>query len=303
MNTIEELRTKYTLTEEQVGFLATETTLALLGIIPITEYESGILKKFTQTKEVADSIIKELRDKIFTPITSDLARTHEENITLGKRANPLNIHPLLTTLPEELQEAIKKSDYQKNLYTISTRHKLPIDKMSFLEETTVAFMAGNMSPSDYEQKLIDGLGVNRDETKTIVDEVNKEVLLVIRNFMKGEDGSNQIQSDDIPRQPYRPKELTQKGSQMIRTTTTLPKTQSGILATAGIEMMEEKEIKGSTETEVTSKEGGILSKSGITMIDDTPRAPQSHILPSDTTRRNTLEGVEHPTKTTRNIVL
>ena len=299
MNTINDLRIKHSLSEEQLGLLATETTLLLLGIIHIDEYESILNEKLGQTKEITDLIIKELREKIINSIQSDLNKTHTENIELGKQSNPLNIHPILTSLPVELQEAIKKSEYQKNLYTISTRHKLPVDKMAILEETTVRFMAGEMKPEEYEQKLLENIGGDKNYIKKIIEEVNNEVLLAIRNFMKGD---TQNQSEDIPKPPYRPKELEPEIKLPPKQSITLPKTQSGILATAGIEMMEENKPLTSNGEAISKKEDGVLSKSGIDVIDDNPR-PTPHILPSDMTRKSTLEGVEHPPKTIKNSIL
>lgn len=300
MNIINDLRIKHSLSEEQLGLLATETTLLLLGIIHIDEYESILKEKLGQTKEIADLIIKELHEKIINSIQSDLVKTHTENIELEKQSNPLDVHPVLTSLPIELQEAIKKSEYQKNLYAISTRHKLPVDKMAILEETTVRFMAGEMKPEEYEQKLLENIGGDKNDIKKIVEEVNNEVLLVIRNFLKGSDV--EVNTENIPKPPYRPKELELEKKPISTIQAPLPKTQSGILATAGIEMMEEsKPLTGNSEA-ISKKEDGVLSKSGIDVIDDNPR-PTPHILPSDMTRKSTLEGVEHPPKITKNSVL
>lgn len=301
MKVIEDLHLEHALTDEQMGLLATETTLVLLGIIHMNEYESMLREKLGQPKEIIDLILKELQDKVFTLITSDLAVAHEKNITLGKESNPLNIHPILTTLPAEIQEAIQKSNYKENLYTISVRHKLPINKMAILEDATVRFMAGQMAATEYEQKLLTDIGGDRNDIKKIVDEVNSEVLLVIRKFMKGEPAAPEVRIETIPKPPYK-KESSENKNDYTSTINSLPKTQSGILANAGIEMMEEENTNTKDGENISKKEGGVLSESGINVIDDIPR-PSSHVFASNMTRKNTLDGIENPTRTNPNIAM
>ena len=218
----------------------------------------------------------------------DLADAHSKN-----KDKQISIEgytdPRFAGLPPLLLKAISESGYQKKLYELGTKHKLAIDTMAGLEDLTIQFMKGEIEPAQYEKELVASLGIKPDASKEIANDINTTILLPIRELMKKEE-QKAVTTPDIPFPPYRP-----------TINATLPKTQSGILATAGIEMIHDDYTQNDRSVPTTKNEDGVLTQAGISVIDEKRSLNEEHILPSPSNRNRALEGIEHPAKTMTSI--
>ncbi|MFA7315242.1 MAG: hypothetical protein WC059_00365 [Candidatus Paceibacterota bacterium] len=213
-------------------------------------------------------------------------------------------------LQPEIQDAIMSSNYEKELYDISQKYKLNIEQMGQLELNTTLVMLGNTHPDEYVDELVTDLKIKKEDALAISNDVNERIMKNIReilkkNFEKEDEEESASKEVPVPPQnPILPTEATVKTETALKTnlTTPLPKTQSGILANAGIEMMEDMKTNTKDGEDISKKEGGVLSESGINVIDDAPR-PSSHVFASNMTRKNTLDGIENPTRTNPNIAM
>jgi hypothetical protein len=86
-------------------------------------------------------------------------------------------------LPEQLQNVIKGSDYQKKLMQIAKDHGLTFDQLSTLELETTMVLIGMTRPEEYRDELQAELKKNDEEIDPIVAAVNDQVLGQIRTAL------------------------------------------------------------------------------------------------------------------------
>ncbi|MES2930619.1 MAG: hypothetical protein V4665_02445 [Patescibacteria group bacterium] len=293
METIRTISVKYNLGESQIETLGTETTLVLLGIISMNEYEDILATELALPKEIKDTILVEIHKSIFTPVRSDLENAYAINKDEQERAmRDAPLDPALSDLPENAQRAIRESDYQARLYAIGTKYKLQIERMSALEQVTLKFMAGKLSPSQYENELALSADLPAEKVRDIALDVNEEIMKNIRMSMKGQSQKETL-SDEIPIPPYALK-ATGNGA--------IPTSESGMYAASGIEMLPARKEFPKEEDRVTITEDAILARSGIDMIDDVPRPDREHMIPSRETQKSVLDGIEHPATIASSII-
>ncbi len=79
MEDLKRISAKYNLNEEQIATLATETTLVLLGIIHLNEYEKIIVSEFKISKESTDKIIAEIYISILKAVQPHLIKAFDTN--------------------------------------------------------------------------------------------------------------------------------------------------------------------------------------------------------------------------------
>lgn len=187
LNTLQEINTKYNLSGEQIEILSTETTLALLCIIPMDDYVNAIENNMKLSSEQKEQLMSEINDKIFKDIGYDLEDTFTKNVnglSEEKYGGEKKLDERFNSLPKEVQEAISQSDYQSKLYEISQNHKLNMEQMGMLEEVTTKVILNIIHPDQYESSLADKLNMGREEVSKIVIEINDNVLKNIREKEK-----------------------------------------------------------------------------------------------------------------------
>ena len=125
METLKDIGVKYSLNNNQIETLGTETTLVLLGIIHIEEYQKILEKELGLEKEITEKIIIEIDENILKTIKSQLAETFESNaISLAEKAQDFD--PRFMSMPKEVEEAIAKSGWKEKLYEIAGKYKLTV---------------------------------------------------------------------------------------------------------------------------------------------------------------------------------
>ncbi len=211
MEALKAISAKYNLTSSQIETLATETTLVLLGIIDLTEYESTLIRELALPKDTMDKMLAELDETLLKNIRPELEEAFMNNVqSLSEESeaaqSTMKLDPRFISLPEEVQQAIADSDYQKKLYDIATSSKLSIQQMGLLEEVTDKVLIGTISPTKFEEELQSKLGVDASKASELVTTINETVLKGIRESMrmKREGGARGAPGvdDEVPVPPY-----------------------------------------------------------------------------------------------------
>lgn len=195
LDTLRTISQKYDLNENQIQSLGTETTLALLGIINMTEYEKNLVDELKLSKDKENDLLDEINTFILNPIRPELAQSYTANISelkeisntakISNEQNTVNdivqkMDPRFKTLPPELQEIIKNSEYQSKLYEVGKENGLTIAQISKLEEIITNTILGTIHPEDFENKLSLSLNLPPEKNKTITNAINDRVLKEIR---------------------------------------------------------------------------------------------------------------------------
>jgi len=98
---------------------------------------------------------------------------------------------LLETLPIQIQEVIKNSNWTEKLSAISKRHNLRLDQMSQLENLVFLIMLGVINPNKIGTELAE-IGVKSDQIDSLIAEIEQEIFQkikteLINNFERLED--------------------------------------------------------------------------------------------------------------------
>ncbi|MDP2788700.1 MAG: hypothetical protein Q8O46_01430 [bacterium] len=183
LETLKRISAKYALSNVQIETLGTETTLVLLGIIHLDEYEATLRRELTlPSKESMDSLLAEINSLIISPIRPELGNAFNNNIK-GDPERAQELDERFKKLSPNIQDAIAKSNYQEILYSISQENKLNVEQIGILEAITVDVMLGIVEPSKFEESLKQKLQIPIEKVQKIVNEVNEKILKKIRENM------------------------------------------------------------------------------------------------------------------------
>jgi len=83
---LQKISSKYGLSQEQISTLGTETTLALLGVIHLVEYEELLEKELGLPKPDLEKMLTEIDDAILRPIRSQLSEQFHKNNESGEES-------------------------------------------------------------------------------------------------------------------------------------------------------------------------------------------------------------------------
>jgi hypothetical protein len=246
MASLEEISKKYSLNEEQKETLATETTLVLLGIIDLEEYNNVLQKEISISTESIVKMTTEIDTLILNTIRPQLADTFQKNAAnLAEEkygSSTQKLDERFEKLPKEVQEAISESNYQATLYKIADKYKLSINQMGALEEVTTKVMLSLIHPDKYEVELGANISIPKDKITELVNDVNEGVLKNIRNILKSHWAqSNNVVSntdDEVPKPPYAESMVEEKPK--VQTPITVSINEKAIYEKAGIEMVGDK---------------------------------------------------------------
>jgi hypothetical protein len=214
MERLKEISKKYTLSSEQMQTIGTETTLVLLGINSIEQYAENLANEIELPEDSMTKMLTEIGDTVLRDVQSDIDTAYKNNLQsleAEEKEAEVSSDPKFASLPAELQSAIAQSDYQKKLYEIATSYKLQVENMGKLEDLTVRFITGAMSPSQYENSLALELDLEAGKARELATQVNSSILQNIRDTMKAmdtrkaeamESQKNTVDSDSAPLPPY-----------------------------------------------------------------------------------------------------
>ncbi|HLP86909.1 MAG TPA: hypothetical protein VK153_03500 [Candidatus Paceibacterota bacterium] len=209
METLKKIGVTYSLNEKQLELLGTETTIVLLGIIHIDEYEKIIETELGVSEEILKKITKEIDNNILKTIKGQLIDAFKSNILYLQEQN---LDPNFSMLPKNIQLAIENSDWKEKLYKIARRYALTIPQMGDLEEITKKVIKNEIPADKYMDALVAKIPISSIDISNITNAVNIEVLSPIRELMKNTPTNSQVNiesrsleinmDEEIPIPPY-----------------------------------------------------------------------------------------------------
>lgn len=90
----------------------------------------------------------------------------------------------LAELPSDVRQAIESVDLGEKVRAVGTRHGLHIDQLAALEDEIMLVMLGFADPSEFTERLEQGLGLLPEKATEVTGEVVEEFFLPIRESMK-----------------------------------------------------------------------------------------------------------------------
>ncbi|HEY4503453.1 MAG TPA: hypothetical protein VJC14_03425 [Candidatus Paceibacterota bacterium] len=179
----------FSLTEDEINDLQTETLLALVGLEDPNRYPSNIEDVVGLTREEAEKIATEVTEKIFTLIANAYEKKSPGQNIEGK------LDERFEKLPKDIKDAIGESNYQTALYEIAREHKLNIEQMGTLEEYLVSVMLGKISATQFEENIKNKIKLPGDEVQEIIRALNEKILRKIKDKLMAVPPS-QINTDE-----------------------------------------------------------------------------------------------------------
>lgn len=187
LETLRMISAKYNLNEKQIETLGTETTLVLLGMIHLDEYEGILKKELTIPKESLDKMLVEINYSILKDIRTEVIEAYTENTkpeTKEEQEREAELDERFAKLPEGVQNAIRDLNYHMTLYKISTDHNLSISQMSDLETITTNVMLGITKGDDFKDSIRESLEIPEDKALELEKEITDKILKRIREKMQ-----------------------------------------------------------------------------------------------------------------------
>jgi hypothetical protein len=302
MQTLQDICFVHNLNPNQIETVGTETTLVLLGIVPMEEYGQTVTAELGLTQEMTAAILAEIEEKILKTIRPTLEEVYTNNVKDIDALQQGDLDPRFALVPENVQKAIAASDYQKKLYEIGTKYKLNVSAMAALEEATVRFITGAISPTRYESDVALGTDLEAGKVKDLAKEVDDTILVDIRKNMQKQDQSSVVQTSteedlDVPIPPYAHSPIEQNATVAVpshiaqQAPTEVPqakieqpslRSDRGILANAGIEIMGVETPTPDSSSIVASKFFGPTKAQAIISDHSLPKvvATPAEVVPS-----------------------
>jgi hypothetical protein len=192
VETLKGISSVYALSQEQQEMLGTETTLVLLGITHLDDYEQTIAKELKASNSTTKAILSEINNAILSPIRSDLYGAFEQNATTlpvedSDQEFDNNLDTRFKELPANIQEAIEESNYQAMLYSIYKNYQLSIKQMGILENLLIGVILGTVAVDKFEGSLKNQLRLTFEEAKEITNVINEQILRKIRDKILKQD--------------------------------------------------------------------------------------------------------------------
>lgn len=186
LDALTKLSTKYQLNDTQLETLTTETTLALLGIIKLEEYEEAIRSEVVPAAGDIDGLVTEINNLIFRNWQNTLASAYNKNFEdLAVDQIKEELDERFEKLPAETKESILDINYHGKLYAISQKYNLTVEQMGEFEGVTTDLIVGTIKSDRFEEEIQRNVGTNPETTRNLVGEVNEKILRPLRLVMEG----------------------------------------------------------------------------------------------------------------------
>lgn len=295
MQWLADLRTisqKYGMSPEQIQTLGTETTLVLLGIISLGEYEEILEKELALGVNKTDQLVAEIDEKILRNIRGDLNSSYNNNLAdlfekeSKKEGGEVNqtstetkiavkietkMHPKFAELPANVLNAIKTSNYQDELYKISEDNDLSIEQMGLLEESIAESFLGEIQPAEFGKVIKSRLNLADDKVNLLVNQINEKILKGVRRKIMGENSDTNKISTPVEIDATEKDVMQSVGFNLAPKEENKPRAFSAsdykesYMKGAGIAVEKEKVIEPKKEIPENSTE--VMQKAGITVVD------------------------------------
>lgn len=189
LETLKMLSTKYSLNDEQIQILGTETTLAILGVLHLGEYENILVKELNLSDEILQNLLADINDEIFRDVAPKLNEVFNKNNqpVEEKKSEESVMSPglekKLEELPTYVKEAVNASNYGEVLFKIAKGNGLSITETGDLEKITTDLIDGKVSPGTFKDRVKVTLRIEEEKANRIINEINEEILKKIRGNM------------------------------------------------------------------------------------------------------------------------
>jgi hypothetical protein len=185
LETLKLISLKYGLSEEQIQVLGTETTLTLLGMSDLGEYERMLKRELKLPKDLLEKIIEEINTAVINAVRPDLMKAFEINIKTEENEERKKVlDERFEKLPKEIQNAILESNYYEILYEIGGKYGLLISQIVELEVITTNIMLGIIQGGDFEETVKNKFKLPEEKTRGLVYEITERILKKIREKME-----------------------------------------------------------------------------------------------------------------------
>ncbi len=101
----------------------------------------------------------------------------------------------LETLSEDLQYAVKMSDWQESVVQIKNQFKLHIDQTQILEDCVIKLMFGDIDAPDFINIMFNDAHINSEAAADILLEVDLKILKKIRQDLEDIERSDNFDED------------------------------------------------------------------------------------------------------------
>lgn len=264
-----EINNKYHLNNEQIETLATETTLVLLGVISVGEFQLILEQELKLDSETLEKIKVDINENILKTIKVELNEAFISNalsLAEEKYGGNKKLEDRFNSLPKEIQAIINESNYQITLYNIAKMYGLEVEQIGTLEEITTKVMLGIIHPDKLEQELSSKILIEKEFISSITKDVNEKILKPIIETLRKiwATNSQEISKDEkIPLPPY----ISSSKQQVVsgKGEKELPKQPEAVpVPTQPNSYVIPKPIEASSKEQVVrSKDGGEMPKNII----------------------------------------
>jgi hypothetical protein len=157
MEYLKNICTKYSLRDDQIETLATETTLVLLGIVHLEDYVLTLRKDLKLDEEIFNKILDELDAGILKNIKDDLVNTFELNVEFlnneNKQEDQVPLPPYVVSTKNE--ENLKPTEIiPQKPEPIEISQEAP---KNIIEEKLKSATVSEHAVSDYTTRKINNL--------------------------------------------------------------------------------------------------------------------------------------------------
>ncbi|MBY0294287.1 hypothetical protein K2Q08_03075 [Patescibacteria group bacterium] len=94
------------------------------------------------------------------------------------------IQQRLAELPQDVRDAVLSAQLGERLRAIGQKHSLHIDQIGVLEDEVMLVMLGFFEPEELNNQIATQLRIPAQDASAIVQEVNEQIFLPIRESMK-----------------------------------------------------------------------------------------------------------------------
>lgn len=211
LKSIGNIAEKYNLAVDEIEGIVAETTLVLLGIAEIDNYEEELIVSLRQEddfieKEIIDSIYKEVVEpigieKIRSFYAGDSLKSDNNKKRPYKEKSSI-FDARFNDLPKRTQEAISLSGWQESLLEIAKENKLNIEQSGILEDITIKTMRNEISHNDFSSKISSAIGLDSDIASKIESSVAEKIFDEIRNITRELEEETSDSPSGVPLPPY-----------------------------------------------------------------------------------------------------
>jgi len=199
-------------------------------------------------------------------------------------------------LPQDIKDAITKTDLAGKFDSIASKHGLHIDQNGLLQTETLLVMIGLETTEDYVDNMQKALNISKSETLSIADDVNREIFNSIRQSLQTmQDEFMEAENEMGDQTDTEPKQNTQKNtpSNPDQPRKPLVGAPSMITPTTPLTVISQKPSPDDISAQFTKIDTAPIEQAGDFVVDIEPRKVEIR-RESGMSKDSILKGIEDP---------